>query len=225
MNAIDYPALLAQLEQQRAASVQEIADLDVIIAAVRKRAGVAVPVGLTLPPARNGGGKNGQRNTRGNPHDPKWNQSKRDYAAGKPVAEIAKAAGVSVATIYTRASEGQWKRPPATAAHAATPSEAGATRLSPDKLATIQLQYEKGVSGPEIEKRTGVSMKTIYKRAKDLGWKRHATAPPAKPTAAAPTPKGTQLSGSVKCTNPDCGVMTDFDPCRRCGVKLNRKGW
>lgn len=123
MSAIDYPGLLAQLEQQRAAAVQEIADLDVIIPAVRQRAGRVVPVGLTLAPPRPvakptpNGGANGTpkkrptAETRGNPHDPKWNQAHRDYAAGKPVAEIAKAAGCSVATIYTRASEGKWERP------------------------------------------------------------------------------------------------------------------
>jgi hypothetical protein len=166
VSAIDYPALLAQLEQQDRALGQEREDLAVIIAAVRKRARVITPSELQRPPVRNG------------------KRLKR-------------------AATTAKVTEAQW---------------AEARRL-----------WDAGTAGDEIGRKLGITGVSVREHAKRYRWparKRNYTSPPA-PTAtkAGPAPKGTQLAGSVKCTNPDCGVMTDFDPCRRCGVALKRKGW
>lgn len=96
-------------------------------------------------------------------------------------------------------------------------------RLDAAAMAVIQKQYEAGADVGEIARKAGKSVAGIYYYASSRGWKRPDAAKPA--AKAPPTPKGQQLSGSVKCTNPDCGVMTDYDPCRRCGKKLARKGW
>lgn len=174
VNAIDYPALLAQLEQQRAASVQEIADLDVIIAAVRQRAGHVVPV---LPPARRPGP---QRGTGANQHTSGGN---------------GKRANQHVKTIAPDAARAQ-ARP----------------------------LYERGDSVAAVAKAVGRSEGTVYSWASTGAWKRpkgHAAEP-----GAAPVPDDrTKLAGSVRCTNPECGVYTDYDPCTKCGKKLKRKGW
>lgn len=111
----------------------------------------------------------------------------------------------------------------------------GQDKITPDQLATMRTQFEAGVKVGEICKRVGVSDATVYNRAKAGHWKRpgkaKATRPnlgvAASPAAAAPAQQtaGTQLSGSVKCTNPECGAWTSHDPCSKCGVKLKRKGW
>jgi hypothetical protein len=161
MTVIDYPALLAQLEQQRRALEQEAQDIDAIIDTVRRRAGAALPAGLTLSPARAAKAKpaagkgNGKQQGHSNITDTQIATMRRGWEAGTPVVAIAKAAKVSEPTVRTRAKAGGWKRP--------------------------------------------------------------------KTPAAKAEPKGTKLSGSVRCTS--CDVHTSYDPCEHCGHKLRGKGW
>lgn len=90
-------------------------------------------------------------------------------------------------------------------------------------LARIRQQYEAGVPIKQIKEARGHSGNWVYQLASDGKWKRPNPGAAAKPAAAAP--KGEQLSGNVRCTNPECGQWTAFDPCQSCGKKLNRKGW
>lgn len=164
VNAIDWPAMIAQLEQQRAALDQERADVDAVLEIVRRRAGPAVTVAALQEAARVP--RNGKKAT------------KQD-------------------------------------------------KISAAQIATMRAMWEKGSPGMAIAKAAKVSDATVYARAKAGGWKRPKSGVAVSPAAAAPvkTPAGEQLAGSVKCTNPDCGVMTDRDPCQRCGVKLRRNKW
>jgi hypothetical protein len=117
MTAIDYPALLAQLEQQRRAVEQEAQDIDAIIDTVRRRAGAVVPAGLTLLPVRAAKAKppagkgNGKPTGHSNITDTQLATMRRGWEAGTPVVAIAKAAKVSEPTVRTRAKAGGWKRP------------------------------------------------------------------------------------------------------------------
>lgn len=150
---MDWPALLASLEQERAAHVQAIADINAVIPTVRKHASAQVPAGLTLPPPSNGSKGRGRR-------DLSLEATARKlYEAGTPVKQVAREIGRPIGTIYRWASAGKWKRP------------------KPDELHSAPVSNG----------------------------------------------KGTQLSGSVKCTNPECGQWTDWDPCRACGKPLKRK--
>ena len=156
VSAIDYPGLLAQLEQQDRAIVQEREDLAVIIDAVRKRARVVVPSGLS------GNGQRANQHAKTIAPDDAMKKARPLYERGDAVTAVAKAVGRTAATIYTWASKEKWARP-----------------------------------------------------------KGHA----AKPDAAPVPDNRTKLAGSVRCTNPDCGVYTDYDPCTKCGKALKRRSW
>jgi len=116
------------------------------------------------------------------------------------------------------------KPKPAAHKNGAKPSRASSAETDQAKL-QAKKRYERGDSTNDIAKQSGRSVQTIYGWASEGKWKRPNTGAAVVPAAAAPTPKGEQLSGSVRCTNPECGQWTDFDPCRSCGKKLNRKGW
>lgn len=88
------------------------------------------------------------------------------------------------------------------------------------------LMTEAGYDVDEIAARFKITDAGVYYYAKSRKWKRPKEGA-AAPAAAAPAkpPAGEQLSGSVRCTNPECGSWTDFDPCRVCGQKLKRNKW
>jgi hypothetical protein len=115
VSAIDWPAMLAQLEQQRIVLDQERQDVDAVIETVRRRAGGVVPAGLTLPPPRNGGkratkavAKNGGK---GRVSDDQVATMRRLFEDGAAIAAVAKGAHVSEPTVRTYAKAGKWKRP------------------------------------------------------------------------------------------------------------------
>lgn len=120
VSAIDWPAMLAQLEHQRAAIDEERADIDAVIETIRRRAGPKVTVaalhGLQRAPARHGhatkkapasvGGK-GQAKI----SDAQLTSMRTQWERGDAAVAIAKAVKVSDATVYARAKAGKWKRP------------------------------------------------------------------------------------------------------------------
>jgi len=145
MTVIDYPALLAQLEQQRNALDDERQDIDAIIDTVRRRASGMVPAGLTLPPARNGGAK-GKRLKRvakpkrtvksatAKPGKPTRTSKvtdaiaatmRRQYEMGENIDDIGGRAGVSGQTVRNYAAAGGWKRPKKAAKAAAAAARTG----------------------------------------------------------------------------------------------------
>jgi len=125
MTVIDYPALLAQLEQQRNALDDERQDIDAIIETVRRRAGGVVPASLTLPPARApkakppAGKGNGKLSAQSKITDAQLADMQARWERGESAVVIAKRTKVSDATVYARAKAGGWKRPKKSAQAAA----------------------------------------------------------------------------------------------------------
>lgn len=172
MSRMDWGAMVAQLEEQRATTAQDLADIDAVIATVRQRAN------------------------------------------GAPVLDPKRA---------TKAALRAKKAKPAAGRRNGKPS--AQSKITDAQLATMRKQWEAGVSAETIAKQVKVHYTTVYGRAKAGGWKRPKPGAAASPAAAAPIkePAGTRLSGSVRCTNPQCGSWTDYDPCRSCGQPLKRK--
>lgn len=122
------------------------------------------------------------------------------------------------------------KRPSTATATKSAPANPGRRgKLSDEQLARMRKLFEAGHVIDAIAKEFDVSGPTVSNRAKTGGWKRpaRATAAPKVTAPAAPSaPRATsghQLSGDVRCTNEDCGRMTNTDPCSYCGTKLKRK--
>lgn len=63
-----------------------------------------------------------------------------------------------------------------------------------------------------IARELGVSDPAVHNRAKAQHWPKRG-----KKAAA---PKGEKLSGATRCNH--CQVMTEHDPCDKCGSKLKR---
>lgn len=97
--------------------------------------------------------------------------------------------------------------------------------LTDDQLATLKTQYAHGTDVAAIAARLQISTANLYYYVKSRGFKRgkEKTSRPNPGAAPVQEQAGTQLSGSVKCTNPECGSWTDYDPCRKCGKPLKRK--
>lgn len=128
MSVIDYPAMLAQLEQQRTALEEEANDLDAVIDTLRRRAQLAVPAkpvpaakpaNRAKPKPKKPSGGNGGRAS-GAETDAAKAQAKKLWEKGTPVDQIAKTVGRAVGSIYAWSSDGKWQRPkPGAAAPAA----------------------------------------------------------------------------------------------------------
>lgn len=168
-------AVEADLLRTKEGLVQELADVDAVLAAIRKRAAPAVGIYVE---------------TKSRPTNGRTPSKKAPAkAAAKPAAQTGK--------------------------------------LSPDQVVRMGEMFEAGKPVDEIAKRFKVTDAGVYYYAKSRKWKRPNPGVAAPPAAAAPvaTPAGQQLSGSVRCTNPECGAWTDYDPCRKCGEKLKRAKW
>lgn len=131
VSRIDWPAMIAQLEQERAALDEQRADVDAVIDVVRRRAGPAATIAAIQQiqrapahqdgkraakakptpkgkPARNGG-PTGKRQD--NISASQIARIRRGWEAGEPATAIAKAAKVSDVTVRNRAKAGGWQRP------------------------------------------------------------------------------------------------------------------
>jgi len=135
---IDWDAMLAGLEQQKAGLEQEVADVDAVIHAVRQRAAPKVSIADVQRPRANGSKKSGAgkvgSNTRASSEDTDKAKAaaKKRYERGDGVNDIAKDSGRSVQTIYGWASAGAWKRPNPGAA--ASPAAAAPTESKRETL-------------------------------------------------------------------------------------------
>lgn len=118
MARIDLNAIVAQLEDTRKATAQDLADIDAVLATVRARAGrgaAAAPARrvkakATAAPAAKGGRGNGKRAS-AEELEARKAKAKKLWERDQPVGAIAKATGATVSSIYKWSSEGKWQRP------------------------------------------------------------------------------------------------------------------
>ena len=119
---IDYDVLLADLTQQRTGLEQELADVDAIIDAVRKRAGPKVAIADVTRAAPMKGPRSGAKRKRaGKLTDEQLAKMRAQFERGVNAKEIGKAFGVTDSAVYLRANALGWKRPKRGAAAAAAP--------------------------------------------------------------------------------------------------------
>lgn len=107
--------MLTGLEQQRTGMEQELADLDVVIHAIKQRSRkpLTLRAAAVRKPSQNGHAKKTRSAKGGGDRDALKAQAKLLYEKGEVVEEIAKAVDKSSVTIYGWASAGGWKRPAA----------------------------------------------------------------------------------------------------------------
>ena len=143
MSSVDYAAFIEQLEDQKAAAVQEVVDLEELLEAVRKRATKGVtPLRRIKPalakriqrkPAAKKPAANGKPDGRSNLTEAQLTSMKTRWERGDSAQSIAEFVKVSDATVYNRAKAGGWKRPKpgaAAPAAAAPKKEPAGERLS-----------------------------------------------------------------------------------------------
>jgi len=109
VNAVDWPGMLAQLEQQRNALDAERQDIDAVIETVRRPARTIR--GPAKPRAAKVNGKTDRHGQGGKIDDAILAPIRKQYEAGATVDAIAKSSGRSVDLIYYYAKSRKWKRP------------------------------------------------------------------------------------------------------------------
>lgn len=144
VSAINWPAMLASLEQQRAALDDERADIDAVIETVRRRAGPQVTIAAIQQTQRAHGG-NGKRLTRAATTSKvtgaQWQQARHWWDDGMAGDEIGRRLGVTGVSIREHARRHDWparKRKyasPPVAAAAPKPAEKPAPRAKPGNAA------------------------------------------------------------------------------------------
>jgi hypothetical protein len=135
VNRIDWDTMLAGLEQQRTGLEQELADVDAVIDAVRRRSAPKVRIADvskgTLPARK--AAKNGKRDGRSTLTDAQLKAMREQFERGDSAEAIGKKFGVTDSAVYLRAKKGGWKRPNPGAA--ASPAAAAPTERMAEKLA------------------------------------------------------------------------------------------